>query len=227
MKRIAFILSISMLMLLLPGCTRRAELSSGEKGFTAHIRFVHAVPDGPSLSMYMDKDSVFPGIDYTGFSTYRDVVAGKRVVRIFPEGNTDSAAVTSEREMEAGNYYTALVTGSSDSMKLLFLTDDVSPARKGKSKVRFVNAIPDPFVQRADLRETPGDKTLVGDVKYLGVGPYITLKSGKHNFELRFEGLSTTLAKAPDTDLKSGGVYTIVAEGNLLENITLQVYEDE
>lgn len=225
MRRIWAIL-LMIVIFSIPGCGRRAELASGVNTSVAHVRFINTLTGGTPISITLGAEVVAPSLDFAGFSLYRSVTPGNSLVQISTADIDQKPLLKANEALEGGRYYTALVVGKPPSINILLLTDDLTPAPDGKAKVRYVNAIADEYVQRVDLRDMPEDKVLAKDSRFLQVKPYVMVKSGKHSFELHYEGLETTLTKAAEADLRSGGVYTIVAQGSLFEQLSLEVYDD-
>lgn len=60
---------------------------------TSEIRFVHAVPDAPSVDIWVDGDKVVSSVGYKGFSNYLEVKSGNRFLRLVPAGGDTSSAV--------------------------------------------------------------------------------------------------------------------------------------
>ena len=59
---------------------------------TSEVRFVHAVPDGPAVDIWVDAEKVVSGASYKTASTYLTVNSGNRFLRVVPAGADTSAA---------------------------------------------------------------------------------------------------------------------------------------
>ncbi|MBE0645304.1 MAG: DUF4397 domain-containing protein [Bacteroidetes bacterium] len=60
---------------------------------TSQVRFVHAVPDGPAVDIWVDGAPVATNVGFKGYSGYLTVNSGNRFLRVVPAGADSSAAI--------------------------------------------------------------------------------------------------------------------------------------
>ncbi len=60
---------------------------------TSEVRFVHAIPDGPAMDIWVDGEAVVTNVNYMGYSGYLTVNSGNRFLRVVPAGADSSAAI--------------------------------------------------------------------------------------------------------------------------------------
>lgn len=110
------------------------------------VRFVHAVPDGPSVDIAIDGKTVETavGFDSVAPSTgYLSVASGVRKVEVRNTGTTNDLINTSP-SFNSGTAYTVVATGvvGNNTVVAQPLTDDNSAPQSGNIKLRIIHASP-------------------------------------------------------------------------------------
>ncbi len=60
---------------------------------TSEVRFIHAVPDGPAVDIWVDGKVEAANVSFKGYSGYLTINSGNRFLRVVPAGADSSAAV--------------------------------------------------------------------------------------------------------------------------------------
>lgn len=219
------ICAIFVITVVTAGCSRRAELGTRSSADITRVRFVHAALAPPTVDMYIDDIKATSDLAIGKTSGYVSLLAGKHNLRVFAAGSSEEPIVEFSQALNAESDYTAFYMGKGETAKLLVQKDDNSQPPVNKAKIRFVNAVQDmPLIS---VRVIPGDTILLGPIGFAKVAKYKEIDAGTYDFTMAPEEYSTVLARAAKVEIKSQGVYTIVAEGQVTTNTaSLEIYQD-
>ena len=78
----------------------------------AHVRFIHASPDGPSVSIKpRGGDDIFTRVGFRKASKFEQVGAGTYDLDVHPAGKDDVVLGLDDIELSGGNAYTVIAVG--------------------------------------------------------------------------------------------------------------------
>jgi hypothetical protein len=181
----------------------------------AALRFLHASPDVAAVSLRADGAVLVASAAYGAAPNgYASIDGGEHDLAVRLVGGTTDLA-TAELDADAGERWTAVLSGEGDEADLLLLEDDDSAPSAGQARIRVLNAAPsatsvDVYVTAAgtDLSTvnpnasavTPEDATA-----YLGV------PVGSYRVRITAAGSKTTiLLDVQNVALTAGKVRTLV-----------------
>ena len=180
----------------------------------AGVRVVHASPDAPSVDVLVDDAQVLSSVPYLGSSSYLDVPAGSRNVKVNAAGSS-TTVIDADFPVTAGIDYTVIAGGLVADIAPIVLEDDRAAPPAGNVKVRAVHAAPsapavDIYVTApgADLEaETPA---LTG-VPFGAASDYLTVPAGDYQVRVTPAGSTTVVIDSGTLTLASGQVRTAIA----------------
>ncbi|RYY71354.1 MAG: DUF4397 domain-containing protein [Chitinophagaceae bacterium] len=208
---------------LLAACGKEKEdLVSG----TAGVLFTNAALAVPSLDAYVDniKVSAVP-ITYgttSGFpgSPYLSVNAGLRFISLSPDGSNNlvqgNIPLASDAAYSVFAYDTVNAAGT---LRVLLLTDNLTPPTPGKSHIRYVQLSPD--TGRIDIRLTNTTDTIsynaqtyvpTGTATEASLAVFRVVNPGNYNITIKNSSGITPPLSVPVT-LADGKIYTIYSRG--------------
>ncbi|HET7517539.1 MAG TPA: DUF4397 domain-containing protein, partial [Actinomycetes bacterium] len=175
--------------------------------------------EGDVYVVYVNGRLQLKGVPFKTVSDYLKVAPGKFKAEVREAGEPASSppVIAATVELAAGKAYTVAVFGQLTSVKAALLIDDMSRPGAGKSKVRFVQAIPGDSA--VDL-VSDGD-VLVSNAKFSSASDYQEVPAGSVDTEVRKTGTGEVLAKADNVELASGSIYSLVAVGGIGEKMEL------
>ncbi|MFA6233268.1 MAG: DUF4397 domain-containing protein [Bacteroidota bacterium] len=186
---------------------------------TSEVRFVHAVPDGPAVDIWVDGEKVFTNASYKAASGYLIVNSGNRFLRVVPAGSDSSAAIF--RQLVSVRSLTKMTVAfyNSDADVQLLITQERFTYADETSKlidscdVKLVNlANADPYkLQRKVSDQVYED--LIPEVAGGELTSYIRLLSETNDFAVATA--SDARAVEFNQELgKPGRRYTFIVVGN-------------
>jgi hypothetical protein len=181
---------------------------------TAQVRVVHASPDAPNVDVLVDGAAVLTNVPFKGSSSYLDVPAGSRNLRVRAAG-TSTVVIDQTAAVTAGKRYTVLATGRVASIAPLVLEDDLAGPGPGNVKLRLVHA--SPAAGNVDIYVTaPGASIAtatptVANVPFRGASNYLEVAAGTYRVRITPAGSKTVALDVNDVALTAGQVRTAVA----------------
>jgi hypothetical protein len=214
--------AVTVALLVLPGVAAGAQ--ADEQSLVRVAHFAPGLLKGDVYVVYVNGRLQLKGVPFKTVSDYLKVEPGgfKVEVREAGEPTNSPPVVAATVELEAGKAYTVAVFGQLTSVKAALLTDDLSRPGAGKSKVRFIQAIPG----ESALDLVSGGDVLVSNAKFTSASDYQEVQAGSADVEVRKSGNGEVLAKADSVKLASGSISSLVAVGGIGEKTELLVIND-
>ena len=181
---------------------------------TAQVRVVHASPDAPNVDVLVDGAAVLTNVAYKASSTYLDVPAGSRNLRVRATG-TSTVVIDQTAAVTAGKRYTVLATGRVASIAPVVLEDDLTAPAAGNVKLRLVHASPtagtvDIYVTAPGASIATATPTLAS-VPFRAASGYLEVPAGTYRVRITPTGSKTVAIDVNDVALAAGQVRTAVA----------------
>jgi hypothetical protein len=176
----------------------------------ARVRAVHASYDTGLVDILVDDVEVLGDVPFKAASSYLEVPAGDRNVKV-NAANTTNTAIEVTPTLERGMDYTMLAVGTStpDTLEPLLALDDNTDPTSGNAKVRVIHASPD--APNVDVF-VDGTEVLT-NVPYKAISGYLEVPAGVRVIEVFVTGTAATdpavITASPD--LADGTIYTIIA----------------
>jgi hypothetical protein len=195
-----------------------------EKQDNALVRMVNAIPGGPAVDVFADDQETFSNVAYKEVTPYKEFAYRDRpTFWIRPAGQDTSQPLADDSKMiQSGKYYTAVALPDSNGQPTLkVVSDDLTPPRSDKVKVRLIHASPD--AGEIDVYSRGKNDALFGGVNFQSEAGYREVDPIKTTLEIRPEGKKEVLVKVSNATLEADRIYTIVLAGTAngkLEAIT-------
>ena len=178
----------------------------------AGLSVIHASPTTEQLNVYADNNLTTAG--EFSFGTKLDYVnayAGSRTFTVTRKGSTtalNSARFTLDKEVG----YSLFVIDKLESIKLLFLKDDLAKPTAGKAKIRFVNLSPDASALNLAIGGQTTDLFTNKIFKEYTTFDEITA-ADKVTFNVKNNATGEIEATLAGVKIEDGKIYTIYAKG--------------
>ena len=177
------------------------------------IRFVHAIPDGGPVDIYVGTKKLLTGIPYRKISGYYPFPAGTHQIKVTASGNTEPL-VGFPVTLKAGMAYTAAATGTRKTLKPVLLTDDLRAPNKGGANVRIVHLAPD--APPVDVwAAKPTEQRLFKSATYQKGTSYAPVRAGRYTLEVRPTGSPYAVKADVPVTIAAGTNVTAFAFGLL------------
>ncbi len=178
---------------------------------------VHAAPDAGPVDLYVDGALVLAGV---AFGTPTDpplgLVAGEHRFQVVPAGGAPEDAVIDETlGLDEGTTTLLSAVGPVAEIEAAVYEVDVSPVAPGQARLRVVQNATD--AGPIDVAVAGGD-VLVAGVGFPDASEYVEVEAGAYDVEVRGAGGDSVLLPLPGLEFAEGGVYELVAAGNLADN---------
>lgn len=180
----------------------------------SYVGLYHASPDAPSLDILMENGRInYYPLRYADYTNYLNFYAGERTMRVSPV-SASNVVVDTTFTFETGEAYSLFYVNEYDNIQAMLVEDEEVAPAPGEAAVRFVHLSPDaPEVNVIRSEENEGETLLVEDQGYLGASSFVTVASGLQSYQVNLAATGEEALSIPDLNLRSGGVYTIVARG--------------
>ncbi|MDU4934387.1 MAG: DUF4397 domain-containing protein [Peptostreptococcaceae bacterium] len=174
------------------------------------VRFLHAVPEGEEVDIYINNVPFYKGLEFTEFSPYVYVPQGNYTVTIYLEDTQENPIVNEKIDVNVNELVTIAITGESGDIKLLSIVEETEVVSGSNAKVRVVHLSPNaPAVNIvADNQE------LFANVKYRDVTPYIAIPAKEYTVNVE-EARTNRIIRQNQVTINPGRIYTFYAVGNI------------
>ncbi|WP_017728582.1 DUF4397 domain-containing protein [Halalkalibacterium ligniniphilum] len=203
-------LNVCFVWLLLSVCSH-AGFAANET--SAMVRILHASPDAPAVDVYINGEQILTGIEYKEVSEYFELPIGEQTISVYSAGeSTDEMPLIEQLFfLEDEQSYTVGIAGDVEKIQLAKLVDDKNVG-ENETKIRIAHLSPD--APPVNIVAPSSGETLISNLPFSNVSPYLDLFSGTYDFEIQPIG-SDELLELQGLDLKNGTIYTAVTVGLL------------
>lgn len=182
---------------------------------TGRVRVVHMSPDAPAVDVLVDGQRAISNLAFKSAAEYAALPAGTRNIRVTPAGQNQTAVITADLPITAGQDATVVAIGPLAQVAGQVIPDNNAAPAAGKAKVRVVHAAPDAPAVDIAVR---GGPVLVPNLAYRGVSPYLEVDAGTYNLEVRPTGTTNVALNVPNVTLTPGQIVTVFAAGRVADN---------
>lgn len=194
---------------------------------TSNIRFLHNVVNGSNVDIYIRKNKIINNLSYGELTSYIEVESGYSEI-IVKTG--EQTIITKKITLNCNSKYTAIIGGSlsdTTSLKIFMYDDKNGCAKEGESYLRFMHNVygapgVDVYINNGGLitkiftNITYGNESVYEKIK---LGPFPNMISYTREIEIFVTGTDTKVAGPIPIYIVSGGMYTLIAIGNVQENV--------
>ena len=191
-----------------------AGLMFGCKNSDTSVRILHAVPDAPAVDVYVDNRKRVSDLEYSEATTYRDINAGSRNLKINAAG-TSTTVIDVTPRLKKHEDYTAIAIGNLATIEPLLLLDDNSQTDEGMVRVRAVHASPsvpevDIYVGAPGFDLSSAMPTLSA-VPFKAASDYLDIPAGDYQIIITAAGEKSAVYDSGSVGLSEFLIVTLVA----------------
>lgn len=194
---------------LLGSCMKDDEVRPQQP--VAGLSIIQASPTTENLDVYVDATRAVLDLPYAKKIDYLNLYPGNRKLSIKKTGSqTDLLA----QELTLKDYigYSLFVIDKLETVKFLFLEDDLAAPATGKAKVRFVNLSPD--APALNLAIAGKETDLVTNKLFKEYSTFIEIDAAeKVTFNVKNKETGAPETSIADVKVQAGGIYTIWVKG--------------
>ncbi|MBD3628597.1 DUF4397 domain-containing protein [Cyclobacterium sp.] len=179
----------------------------------SYVGLYNASPDSPPLDILMENGRInYYPLRYSDYSNYLNFYAGERTMRVSPV-NASNVVVDTTFNFEPEAAYSLFYVNEYDDIQAFLVEDEVLSLSSGEAAVRFIHLSPDsPEVNL--VRSVEDENTVLAEGNaYLDPTSFMAVESGVQSFQVNLTDNGEEVLSIPDLNLRSGGVYTILARG--------------
>lgn len=144
-----------------------------------HIRVIHAIPDAPTVDIYLNKLLVFPGIKFGNVTNYINVLPNTYSIEIYPSGTHDKPFITENFQITPNSISTIIITYENNEIAFFTIDDTHADTNPLLSFVRFINVSPTAPLLSLSV---PDNRVLFNQTSYLETNDYYPTSPGIYNF---------------------------------------------
>lgn len=109
----------------------------------SYVRVLHAVSEAPAVDVYVDGMLSATNLEFSYFTNYVLLPAGEHSIDIYEAGTEEMPLLSGQWDLPPEEYFTVIVFGSLEDLKLGFVEDSDGDVDKDESEVRFVHVFSD------------------------------------------------------------------------------------
>lgn len=146
---------------------------------SANIRFLHAIPDGPSIDVYANGKLIYSNLSFGNVTNYIGISPNKYDIQLYKAGTYDNPIITESIDVLPGETETVNITYENKEISF-FTIDDSEPINNPLlAYIRFINLSPTAPLLSLSL---PEGIVLFDQAEYLETNDYYPISPGIYNF---------------------------------------------
>lgn len=174
------------------------------------VRFLHAVPNGDVVDIYLNGSPFFYNVKFTDFTPYVYVPEGKYTIEVFLKDQKENPLIEGTIDIKPEELMTVALVGDFEkSMDIVPIKEEMQIPTGNKSKVRFVHLVPNGRPVDIALDK----KIVLEGVEYKEVTPYTDIDPKTYQVDI----LATEngrLIRQIRVTINPNRVYSFYALGN-------------
>ncbi|HML23891.1 MAG TPA: DUF4397 domain-containing protein [Aggregatilinea sp.] len=188
---------------------------------SSRLRFLHAVPGGPAIDVYVDGALVAPNLSYSAVTPHLTFTAGAHDIALREAGADPSSAplATAQVSLVPDLAFMLVMQGTPDAITTMQYEDILDPIETGMARLTAINTIAD--APALDVLTAEGGPLLQG-VSYNVQYGTINIPASVQNLVMVPAGgdVDSAVASVGEVHLVSGTLYTFVILGTLDGDVT-------
>lgn len=184
------------------------------------IRILHASPNAPGVDVYVNNVLTARDVTYKEFTQYIPLAGGLYNIKAYPTGTKVNPVIDTNVNIPPSSIFTIAVTGMLADIALTLVQEPPIQRLPSETFIRIAHLSPN--TPNVDITLPSGTK-LFSDVEYKEVTDYIPIRPGVYELQARQMGTNNIILTVPNTNLRSGNIYTVYIVGLENGNPTLQV----
>ncbi|MFP5079227.1 DUF4397 domain-containing protein [Pedobacter sp. JCM 36344] len=194
---------------LLGSCMKDQEIQPQQP--VAGLSIVQASPTTENLDVYVDSTRAVSDLAYAKKVDYLNLFPGNRRLAVKKKGS-QTTLLAEQLTLKDYIGYTLFIVDQLETVKFLFLEDDLAKPANGKAKVRFVNLSPD--APALNLSITGKEADLVTNKLFKEYSTFAEIDAAeKVTFNVKNKETGALETSIADVKVDAGGIYTIWVKG--------------
>lgn len=174
------------------------------------IRFLHAIPEGEEVDVYINDTPFYEDLDFADFSPYVYVPKGNYTVNVYLADTRENPILSQNINVGVNQLVTMAISGENNDIKLVPVVEEVVVVSGNNSNIRVVHLSPN----APSINILADNQLLFEDIDYREVTDYITVPS--KTYTIRIEDSATNrLIVQNQITINPSQIYTFYAVGNL------------
>lgn len=183
---------------------------------SSRLRFLHAVPGGPAVDIYVDGALVAPNLGYSAVTPHLTFTAGAHDIALRQAGSDPASdpLAQAQASLAPDLAFMLVVQGTPDASGMVQYEDILDPIEPGMARLTAINTLADS--PALDVLTTEGGPLLQGVTYGVQYGT-INIPASVQNLVMVPAGgdIDSAVATIGEAPLVSGTLYTFVALGTL------------
>lgn len=184
------------------------------------IRGLHASPNAPAVDIYVNNVLTGKDVAYKEFTQYIPLAGGLYNIKAYPTGTKVNPVIDTNVNIPPNSIFTIALTGMLADIALTLVQEPPIQRLPSETFVRIAHLSPN--TPNVDIT-LPNGTNLFSDVEYKEVTDYIPIRPGVYELQARRVGTNNIILTVPNTNLRSGNIYTVYIVGLESGSPTLQV----
>jgi len=176
------------------------------------VRFLHASPDAPNVSIFVDGRKVASDVEFQGVSPYLPLAPGPHRVQVFPFGVSTAPIIDTTLDVKKNTHYTVVAAGYAREIQPLVVRDAPRGAKPGFARLKVVHLSPNAPAVDVTL---PNGKVLLGHLTFREVSQYLQVTPGVRDLQVRSAGQQNVVLDLKATRFDPNVTYTVYVTGNV------------
>ncbi len=191
------------------------------------LRIVHVGIDTPPVNVSINGEALAESLFWLEATEYMEFPAGDHEISIFdPDTSLDQALSTVILTTEAGNNYSAVITGEMPEPSIILIVDgDEASVEAGMGALRFFHSVPD----EGPVDVATSDGTMLAEaVQPMTTSTYVMVAPGEYDLDFREAGTENVLYTEAGVMIEDGAFHTTYLSGLAeLTNFAAETFVDE
>ena len=144
-----------------------------------YVRFIHAIPNAPSVDIYLDDKIIFSGLSFGNVTNYIEVTPETYSVQLFRAGTHTKPFIKEPLIVTPNSMSTINITYENNEIAFFSIDDTHTNSNPLLSYVRFINVAPSAPLLSLSI---PDNRVLFNETSYLETNNYYPISPGIYNF---------------------------------------------
>ena len=172
-----------------------------------NIRFLHAIPDAPSVDVYANGKLLYSNLSFGQISNYISIPPQTYNIKLFKAGTTDTDLFSDSTDITPNSVSTVVVTYENNQIAYFTIDDSHIPESNPLlSYIRFINLAPTAPLLSLSL---PNNIIFFNQASYLETNDYYPTSPGVYDF----------IVSSSDGDFNK-----YISDVNLTKNTFITIY---
>lgn len=172
------------------------------------VRVLHAIPNGNTIDVYLNKRHFFKGLNFTEFTPYIYIPEGSHIIEIYAEDTVENPIISKKIHVNQDGLVTIAITQDKEGILILPIEEDKELGSYKKSKVRFAHLVVNGRVVNLLLK----NKEKFCNIKFTDVTDYLELEPGEWQVSIE-AAENNTIIRNIRIRVNSNRIYTFYAIG--------------